>query len=272
MTGPSGTGKSHKALSVAFENDLDVIIDDGLLIRGAQVLAGSSAKREPTKLAAVKRAIFTDDSHREEVKRKIREIAPNGVLVLGTSVNMVQKICRALELPAPEKYIDISTISTEYELRLARGVREREGKHVIPVPTLEIKKQFSGYLLDPLKIFSRKSPGVAMAAEKSVVRPTFSYLGRYTISDTALVSLVAYIVKHVDGVAKPGRINIQSYTHGVVIDIDVTIVYGRPLRPVLKAVQSQVTSRIEYITALNVIAVNVTAAKLSFVEEKDKDV
>jgi hypothetical protein len=270
LIGGSGTGKSHKALMVAFENNLDVIIDDGLLIQGARVLAGSSAKREPTKVAAVRRAIFMDETHRDEVKHKLREVKPNGVLVLGTSRNMVIKICKALDLSMPERVIDISQVSTVREMRLAKGTREREGKHVIPVPTLEIKKQFSGYLLDPLKIFYRKSPEAQITDEKSVVRPTFSYMGRYSISDTALISLVAYITVQVEGIVKTGRINIKSLHHGIVIDIDVAIAYGRPLRPILTEVRAEVISKIEYITALNVLAANVTATKLVVPEEIDK--
>ena len=41
-------------------------------------------------------------------------------------------------------------------MKTARRIRITEGKHVIPVPTFEIKKDFSGYLLDPLQIFKSK--------------------------------------------------------------------------------------------------------------------
>ena len=42
LIGKSGTGKSHKALSVAGQNDIEMIIDDGLLIYGNRVVAGTS--------------------------------------------------------------------------------------------------------------------------------------------------------------------------------------------------------------------------------------
>jgi len=45
------TGKSHRAVWVARERGIDFIIDDGLLIRGAQIIAGKSAKKEKTKIA-----------------------------------------------------------------------------------------------------------------------------------------------------------------------------------------------------------------------------
>ena len=41
FVGPSGTGKSHHAIGVAFDNRCDAIIDDGLLIKGTKILAGT---------------------------------------------------------------------------------------------------------------------------------------------------------------------------------------------------------------------------------------
>ena len=45
LVGPSGTGKSHRALLVAHNNQADAIIDDGLLIKDGTIIAGKSAKR-----------------------------------------------------------------------------------------------------------------------------------------------------------------------------------------------------------------------------------
>jgi len=59
LVGPSGTGKSHHAMWVAQEYGCRAIIDDGLLISGSRIVAGKSAKREETKTAAVRRAVFT---------------------------------------------------------------------------------------------------------------------------------------------------------------------------------------------------------------------
>ena len=37
FVGPSGTGKSHRAIGVAHNNNCDAIIDDGLLIKGTKI-------------------------------------------------------------------------------------------------------------------------------------------------------------------------------------------------------------------------------------------
>lgn len=58
FVGPSGTGKSHRAIGIAHKNNCDAIIDDGLLIKGTKILAGTSAKNETNRIQAVKRAIL----------------------------------------------------------------------------------------------------------------------------------------------------------------------------------------------------------------------
>ena len=58
FVGPSGTGKSHRAIGVAHNNNCDAIIDDGLLIKGTKILAGTSAKNETNRIQAVKRGNF----------------------------------------------------------------------------------------------------------------------------------------------------------------------------------------------------------------------
>ena len=58
LIGPPGTGKSDRALVVAYENHASCIIDDGILIYRNRLVAGASAKKEASKVAAVRRAIF----------------------------------------------------------------------------------------------------------------------------------------------------------------------------------------------------------------------
>ena len=56
FVGPSGTGKSYRAQLVANERKISYIIDDGLLIKENEVIAGKSAKKAPTKIETVKDA------------------------------------------------------------------------------------------------------------------------------------------------------------------------------------------------------------------------
>ncbi len=263
FVGPSGTGKSHRAEWVARERDIDYIIDDGLLIKGNRIIAGVSAKREKTKVGSIKRALFTDPQHAEDMKKAIRQCNPEAILVLGTSVEMVESIARRLELPKVSEMVYIQDVASEYEIKQALSTRKEQGKHVIPVPTFEIKKDFSGYLLDPLQIFKRKGKGsYQLVGEKSVVRPTFSYMGSYTISDYTIYQIVEYITSGIEGVNRISRFRAENHPDGIYIEMDLVLVYGYKIKPLLYEVQRKVAEEVERLTALNIKALNVVAKSL----------
>ena len=170
FVGPSGTGKSYRAQMVASERNINYIIDDGLLIKENEVIAGESAKKAPTKVGTVKHALFYEEEEREIIVKALKKYRPESILILGTSDGMVQKIAANLGLPEISETIYITDVATEQEMKTARRIRETEGKHVIPVPTFEIKKDFSGYLLDPLQIFKSKGKGQKQyVSEKSTL-------------------------------------------------------------------------------------------------------
>lgn len=258
LVGSSGTGKSYRAMEVASNYNIEMMIDDGLIISGSKVVAGSSAKKEGTKIAAIKRALFTEKGHIEDSQRAIRDYQPNAILILGTSVGMVKRIQRALELPEIERVINIEEISNSEDISRALRERKEKGKHVIPVPALEVKKYFSGYFLDPLRIFRKSATSKKTEVqEKTVVRPTFSYLGRYTISDTVLKSVISHIAMSVEGIYRVGRMNISTHPNGLTINMDVYVIYGYVIPKHLKDVQSNITKELEYMTGQNILEVNI---------------
>lgn len=268
LVGPSGTGKSHRALIVAHEYNVDTIIDDGLLIRDSKIIAGYSAKKEPSKIKAVKRAIFMEPDHASEVREAIARVMPKRILLLGTSKNMVEKIVDVLGLPAISKIIRIEDIATKNEIAKARESRLKEGKHIIPVPTIELKPHFSGYLIDSLDIFLKKprSKQRRKLGEKSIVRPTFSYYGKLLISDAAIAAVVDYIATSEGVITKTGQINIKN-SHdrekGISISLDVIIKYGQPIWQVVHDAQIRIKQMVEYMTGMMVKEVNIAVKRLS---------
>ena len=177
FVGPSGTGKSYRAQMVASEKNINFIIDDGLLIKDNEVIAGESAKKAETKVATVRHALFYEEKEREPIIKALKKYKSDKILILGTSDGMVQKIAANLGLPEVSDTTYITDVATEQEMKTARRIRVTEGKHVIPVPTFEIKKDFSGYLLDPLQIFKSKGKGEKpYISEKSIIRPTLQFL------------------------------------------------------------------------------------------------
>ncbi len=150
---------------------------------------GSSAKKASTKIETVKRALFISEEQRDAMIKAIRKERPKSILILGTSDKMVNEIAENLKLPKIKKIIRIEDVATEEEIASARRIRTTEGKHVIPVPTFEIKKEFSGYLLDPLQIF-RKNGQSSYVSEKTIIRPTFSYMENFVISYNVVKKII----------------------------------------------------------------------------------
>ncbi|MTI70462.1 MAG: Asp23/Gls24 family envelope stress response protein [Firmicutes bacterium] len=262
LVGESGTGKSHKAIIIAKEKNIECIIDDGLFIKGTKVIAGKSAKREKSIVSAVKRALFMDNDHKMGVIKAIEEVKPKKILILGTSDRMVVKIAKALNLPEISKKIYIEDISNKEDIKIAKKYRNREGKHVIPVPTFEIKKDFSGYFIDKLKVLTGKKNNPQQIYEKTVVRPTFSYLGKYTISHSVIRELTKYACEKMDSLLKASNIYIVAKEEGIIINLDITIKYGIKIVPFVKKMQKNIIEEIERMTSLNIIAVNVFVKKM----------
>ncbi len=256
LVGSSGTGKSHRALFIARQNQLQYIVDDGLLIHINKRIAGRSAKREQTYIAAVKRAIFHDQAHLDEVQSALEQHKPDGILLIGTSDEMVEKIAKRLGLPEIEKKIYIQEIASQGEIDLARRMRQVHGKHVIPLPSVELKADFSGYFLDKLRVFGlRRGTGLDVA-EKSVVRPTFSYLGRYTISQKAMQQIVLGVSRRFDVVVEITRIRFVESLEGLRVEIEVITPIGERLPSKLPPFMKAVKEALEHMTAQNILRVH----------------
>lgn len=261
FVGPSGTGKSHHAQDVAYSRNIDYIIDDALLINKNKVIAGKSAKTEPTKIGSVKSAIFSDEARCEIMKKTLKSIKPASILILGTSDDMVDLIAKNLGLPEVSERIYINDISTPEEIAEARRMRTVEGKHVVPVPTFEIKEQFSGYFLDPLKMFEKKEK---CYREKSVIRPTFSYLGNFYISDKVIKDIIFHCTRDVKGISKLLRITTDKYVDGVKINIDVNVEYGIKIPEATARLQEIIKTDVVYATGINIFSINVCVKGIDF--------
>ena len=266
FVGSSGTGKSHRALVVAHENKIECIIDDGILIHDNKIVAGFSAKKESSRLKAVRRAIFQDEVQVKSVREQLDKIKPNKLMIIGTSDNMVKKITKALGLQEPDRYIRIEDVATPKEIEKAQHARLKEGKHIIPVPTMELKSHFRGYLIDPIKTMWRRrtlkkqdqdtlgqigSEGF----ERSVVRPAFSYYGRLTFDDEVIIKLIRNGLKKVAGVDETSIISFKKSDkgqNGLVVDMAVVIEHGYPVKPLMQQVQKSVRNEIEYITGMSI--------------------
>ena len=264
FVGPSGTGKSYRAQMVAGAYNIKFIIDDGLLVKENAIVAGQSAKKAPTKIETIKKALFNDEKQKSEMQEAIIRLSPKSILILGTSDKMVKTIAENLGLPPIKKTIYITDVATEEEIENAKRIRTTEGKHVIPVPTFELKKDFSGYLLDPLQIFkSQGLNGNPYISEKSIIRPTFNYIGNFTISDNVFKQIIEVQAKDIKSISKIIRIRVNKSEEGPNVYIEVEIIYGFNIMAELKKFKEKCIKDIERQTRMNVTEFKVVAKKIS---------
>lgn len=267
LVGASGTGKSFRAKLLAQKYDIGAIIDDGLLIQDDKILAGHSAKREKTFLAAVRAAVFDDKEHRDEIARALKKQNIRRLLILGTSEKMVRKIAARLQIPQPSKIIKIEDIATQDEIDFAIRSRRIEGKHVIPVPALEIKRSYPQIFYDSIriKLFRKERPSGAdmKVYEKSVVRPEFSKKGRVSISEAALTQMVMHCVSEFDPEIKIKKLTIKTDAHGYKLVITTDVPFGTELAGKIHNLQKYVIENIERYTGILIESVNIIVDKIS---------
>jgi len=257
---------------VAVERDIKYIIDDGLLIKENEVVAGVSAKKAPTKIETVKKALFNNKEEAEEIKKAFRKYRPESILILGTSDNMITKIRENLGLPELTETIYIQDVATELEMQEAKRIRQTQGKHVIPVPTFEIKKDFSGYILDPLQIFKTKGKNSKpYISEKSIIRPTFSYLGNYKISDTVFRQIVEKLADDTEAIYKINKVRVETAEDGVYIYLEVIIVFGYNVFESLKEFKLKCKKEIENLTAMNLGRIDIFAKGIHMPEREERE-
>jgi uncharacterized alkaline shock family protein YloU len=114
-----------------------------------------------------------------------------------------------------------------------------------------------------LQIFRRRGKGnYQLVGEKSVVRPTFSYLGNYTISDYTIFQIVEHVVLKIMGVHKISRFRVENQPEGIIMEIDLVLIYGYIIKELLHNIQSKIREEIETLTALNIISLNLVAKSL----------
>ena len=268
LIGESGTGKSFRAKLVAQKYGIEYIIDDGLLIRDNRILAGHSAKKEKTFMAAVKVALFDEKSHRDEVARKLQAEKIKRVLVLGTSDKMVNKIAARLQLPQPVKIIKIEDISTQDEIEKAIRTRRIEGKHVIPVPSIEIKRSYPNIFFDAIKIFKRRSVPAGIGPvprmhEKSVVRPEYSKRGKVVISEAALSQMVIHCVDEYNQEIRIKKILVRDDDMGYRLVITIDVPFGIQLGGNIHELQQYIIDNIERYTGILIEEVNIIIDKVT---------
>ena len=274
LVGESGTGKSFRAKLIAQENGIEAIIDDGLLIQNDKIIAGRTAKHEKTYMGAVRIALFDDKQHRDQVAKALQTNRIKKLLIIGTSEKMAQKITSRLQIPLPSKIIKIEDIATREELEKAIRSRQIEGKHVIPVPAIEVKKSYSQIFYDSMKEIAGKSSAnfkilnlfgkkKQSTLEKSIVTPEFSKKGRIEISEAALSQMAMHCVSEFSKDIRIKKLSIKTNSRGYKLIITVDVPFGRQLTGEIHRLQQYVIENIEKYTGILIEEVSIIIDKIT---------
>ena len=243
LVGRSGTGKSYHSKLVAAKYHIDLIIDDGLLIKGDKILAGRSAKNDPNFISAVRTAVFDDEEHRDEVMSALLKEKYKKILIIGTSEKMVNKITKRLELPEVEKVLHIEDIASEEEIETAMRIRFTEGKHVIPIPSIEITRNYPKIVYDSMKIFRK---GHKDAYEKTIVRPEFSRRDKEEISEQAITQMVKHAIGDYDPVIKVKKAKgVKNSDNTYSISVTLQLPVKHYMTTTMSDLQEYITERVE---------------------------
>jgi uncharacterized alkaline shock family protein YloU len=266
LVGGSGTGKSFRAQLVAQKHGIELIVDDGLLIRGQRILAGRSAKKAKGVLAAIGTAVFAEEHHAAEVRAALNRQSFKRILLIGTSEKMVRKIAKRLQLPHPARIIQIEDVATREEIAAALHSRSSEGKHIIPVPALEVKRSYPHIFLDSMKIFFKRRFHPIRAGniiEKAVVRPEYSKRGRITISEAALTQMVLHCVQEFDPSLRVERVTVRREPHDYAMEIMLAVPYKGQTAAPLYQLQEYIAKNVESFSGIIMKEVNITVGRVS---------
>ena len=256
FVGPAGTGKSHRATHVAKQNNIDVIIDDGLVISRGRILAGRSAKSEINRLRAIKRAIFEYEDHRNEVINYLVKNPPKRLMLLATSTGMVDKIVARLGLNPPTKIINITEISSPEEIEAALRERREKKQHVVPVAKAQVQNNFAGKLVSQIRGFFRGRD--KDESRNTIVKPLFSFNGKVTIDSNAILEMSRILLVLGNHVRKIRELDIDTDDDKIELNIEIDLNLGnRSALSIARTLQKKVRMGLSYFTGMEIRRVNI---------------
>lgn len=282
LVGKSGTGKSFRAKLLAEKIDIPYIIDDGLLIHGDTILAGRSAKQEKLYISAIKTAIFADLEHRESVVKVLKKKKVKKVLLLGTSNKMVQQLASRLGLPPISEVIPIEEIASQKDIEDAIKSRFEEGKHVIPVPAIEVTRDYAQILSDSIRIFfswdKRKSgEKKSQFFEKSIVQPDYhnnkgGVEGKVTISEAALTQMIFHCIDEYDEDIQVKKVKIKVHPSGYTIALYIVVAYGQTLTSGMEQLRKYICDTIQRYTGIIIETLEISVDEIVPNKKADKQI
>ena len=262
FVGAAGTGKSQRASQVARNNGVDFVIDDGLVVSRGQIMAGKSAKSEKNLVRAIRRALFEYTPHRLEVATFLMGHAPCKVMIIATSISMMEKIVLKLGLNSPERIIDITEVASHEEIHNALKERREKKQHVVPVSRTQIQRNFAGKLVSQLKdLFKSKD---RQDDSRTVVKPPFSFDGRVTIEEEAILAMIRRLIVMGDHIRQVRELNLVPDGDLLNVNLTVDVKLGdQSALYIAKMLQKKLSVGLSFFTGIEVKKVNIRIDEVS---------
>lgn len=268
LIGKAGTGKSYRARAVAEANGIELIIDDGLLIRSGTVVGGRSAKKESNFITATKTSTFEDPDHRAEMSALLKAERFDSLLVLGTSEKMIRKILTRIGMGSVpiHKSIAIESLSTADEIALAKRHRTQNGTHVIPVLPIEVRTRPAFKLMDSLRTILHRNQVVHQPnrIEQTIVYPSYGQSGVLAISDQVITQMLGHCLLDYSPDIQPRKSSIRRVSGGYVIHLGLSFPAGIPVPENLAKLQRYLHGRMERYTGVTGLEIHLTLEQIRF--------
>ena len=107
-------------------------------------------------------------------------------------------------------------------------------------------------------------------SEKSIIRPTFSYLGNFTISDTVFRQITEYLAQKEKTIYKVLKTRAESRESGPYIYLEVMVEYGYNVVESVENFKSKVIKEISKITTMDVQSIEIVIKGIHIPEDKRK--
>lgn len=265
FVGPAGTGKSQRVQMVARANDINYIIDDGLVISKGRIMVGKSAKAEKNLIRAIRRAVFEFPDHRQSVQDFLRKNTPDRILIVATSISMAEIICSALELAPPERFVDITEVASPDEILKARRERHEKGYHVVPVSRMQLRKNFAGKLVGHILDFFMTTDREEQ--DRTIVHPPFTFFGSLTITPPAIADIMRHVLTSNLQITSVKDIKVRSDDDNTVsLGANIGVQPGKlPFLHLGGLLQKKVALAVRYYTGMDVekVDIRITEIQLS---------
>jgi len=220
----------------------------------------------------VRRAIFADPTHAREIREILANTPHKDILVLGTSDRMIRRIVERLDLPMPYRTVYIEEVASQMEIDMAVRSRRQSGKHIIPVPAIEIKKNPRSIFMVPINVLlNRKLNLRRQRFEKTIVRPEFSDRGRVKITREALTTMVAHCLDEFDSDIHLVRVVIDDSEPVYRLEVEVATPREMRLGGRMHSLQQYLLQSLELYAGIDVGVVDITVSGVYTPPEEEEE-